>query len=112
MPSVGYMIAAVVIGGVITVLLRALPFAILKPLRKSRFVQALGRWMPAGLLVILAVVMLKDEIVARSAAGAGQLWIVAVAAAVTVLVHLFAGRRALLSIFAGTGVYVLLLALF
>ena len=29
------------------VLLRALPFAVLKPLRKSKFVQALGRWMPA-----------------------------------------------------------------
>lgn len=108
MPELGYMIAAVAISGVITVLLRALPFAILKPLRKSRFVQALGRWMPAGLLVILAVVMLAGEIRARP----GQLWIVAVAAAVTVLVHLFAGRRALLSIFAGTGVYVLLLNLF
>ncbi len=108
MPDVGYMIAAVAIGGVITVLLRALPFAILKPLRKSRFVQAIGRWMPAGLLLILAVVMLAGEIVARP----GQLWIVAVGAATTVLVHLLAGRRALLSIFAGTGVYVLLLALF
>lgn len=108
MPDLGYMIAAVVIGGVITVLLRALPFAVLKPLRKSKFVQALGRWMPAGLLLILAVVMLAGEIAARP----GKLWIIAVATAVTVLVHLFAGRRALLSIFAGTGVYVLLLNIF
>lgn len=108
MPDLGYMIAVVVIAGVITLLLRALPFAILKPLRKSKFVQALGRWMPAGLLLILAVVMLAGEIAARP----GQLWIVAVASAVTVLVHLLAGRRALLSIFAGTGVYVLLLNLF
>ncbi|CAG7598106.1 branched-chain amino acid transporter permease [Leucobacter soli] len=107
-PTIGYMIAAVAIGGVITVLLRALPFAILKPLRKSRFVTALGRWMPAGLLLILAVVMLKEQIAARPA----QPWIVAVATAVTILVHLFLGRRALLSIFAGTGVYVLLLNLF
>ena len=53
MPETWYMIAAVAIGGVITVLLRALPFAILKPLRKSKFVKALGQWMPAGLLVIL-----------------------------------------------------------
>jgi len=108
MPDTGYMIAAVAIGGVITVLLRALPFAVLKPLRKSRFVQAVGRWMPAGLLLILAVVMLAGEIAARP----GQLWIVAAASATTVFVHLFAGRRALLSIFAGTGVYMLLLALF
>lgn len=104
MPELWYMIAAVAIGGIITVLLRAVPFAILKPLRKSRFVQALGRWMPAGLLVILAIVMLKDQIVARPE----QFWMVAVAGVVTVLVHLFVGRRALLSIFAGTATYVLL----
>jgi branched-subunit amino acid transport protein AzlD len=108
MPDLRYMIAAVAIGGVITLLLRALPFAILRPLRKSRFVRAVGRWMPAGLLLILAVVMLAGEVAARP----GRLWIVAVGVATTVIVHLFAGRRALLSIFAGTGVYVLLLALF
>ncbi len=107
MPSVWYMIAAVAIGGVITVLLRALPFAILKPLRKSRFVQALGQWMPAGLLVILAIFMLASEISARP----GKLWILAIASAVTVITHLFVGRRALLSIFAGTTVYVVLLNL-
>ena len=42
MPETWYMIAAVAIGGVITLLLRALPFAILKPLRKSKFVKALS----------------------------------------------------------------------
>lgn len=102
------MIAAVVIGGVITVLLRALPFAILKPLRKSKFVKRLGQWMPAGLLVILAVFMLAGEIQTRP----DKLWVIAAATAVTVLVHLFAGRRALLSITAGTAVYVVLLNLF
>lgn len=108
MPSLWYMIAAVAIGGIITVLIRALPFAILKPLRKSKFVQALGQWMPAGLLLILAVVMLAGEISARP----DKLWIVAIASAVTVLTHLFVGRHALLSIFAGTTVYVVLLNLF
>lgn len=108
MPSLWYMIAAVVISGIITVLIRALPFAILKPLRKSKFVQALGRWMPAGLLVILAVVMLAGEISARP----DKLWIIAIASTVTVLTHLFAGRHALLSIFAGTTVYVVLLNFF
>ncbi|MEB4615335.1 AzlD domain-containing protein, partial [Leucobacter sp. M11] len=65
MPSPGYLIAAVVIAGLITLALRALPFAILKPLRRSRFVQALGRWMPAGIMLILAVVVLRDEIAQR-----------------------------------------------
>lgn len=108
MPSVWYMIAAVAVSGVITLLLRALPFAILKPLRKSKFVKALGQWMPAGLLVILAVVMLAGEITARPE----KLWVVAVASAVTVVTHLFAGRHALLSIFAGTAVYIVLLNFF
>jgi len=108
MPETGYMIAAVVVGGIITVLLRALPFAVLKPLRKSKFVKKLGEWMPAGLLLILAVVILAGEITARP----GKLWVIAVASAVTVLVHLFGGRRALLSIFAGTAVYIVLLNFF
>jgi len=101
------MVAAVAIAGVITLLLRTLPFAILKPLRRSKFVKRLGEWMPAGLLLILAVVILADELTAQH----DRVWIVIVAVAVTVLVHLFGGRRALLSIFSGTAVYVLLLNL-
>lgn len=108
MPSTWYMISVVVVAGVITLLLRALPFAILKPLRKSRFVQALGRWMPAGILVILAVVMLGNEIAARP----GKVWIVLVASAATVLTHLLGKRRALLSIFVGTTVYIVLVNTF
>ncbi|QIM16893.1 branched-chain amino acid transporter AzlD [Leucobacter insecticola] len=105
MPETGYLIAAVAVAGLITLALRALPFAILKPLRKSRFVQALGRWMPAGILLILAVVILRNEIMASP----GRLWAVAVATAVTVVVHLLGKRRALLSIAAGTTCYVVLL---
>lgn len=107
MPELSYLIVAVVVSGVITIALRALPFAILKPLRKSRFVQALGRWMPAGILLILAVVILRGEAVNRP----GDLWAVAAATAVTVVVHLLGKRRALLSIAAGTTCYVLLLNL-
>lgn len=108
MPSTIYIIAAVAIAGIITLLLRALPFALLKPLRGSKFVKKLGEWMPAGLLVILALVMLADQV----AQHLDRVWIVAVAAAVTVLVHLLCGRRALLSIFVGTAVYVALLYAF
>lgn len=103
-----YLIAAIAIGGVITLGLRAIPFAMLKPLRRSKFVRTLGQWMPAGILLILAVVVLRDEFVAR----AGQWWIVLAAAAVTVGVHLFLGRRVLLSVAAGTACYVVLVNLF
>ena len=108
MPDTWYMIAVVAVAGIITLLLRALPFAILKPLRKSKFVQALGRWMPAGILVILAVVMLGNELAARP----GKVWIVVVASIATVLTHLLGKRRALLSIFVGTAVYIVLLNTF
>ncbi|GAB2550972.1 branched-chain amino acid transporter permease [Leucobacter ruminantium] len=99
-----YLIAAVAVAGLITLGLRALPFAVLKPLRRSRFVQALGRWMPAGILLILAVVVLRDQFV-----SSGRIWPVAIATAVTIAVHLLGGRRALLSIAAGTACYILLI---
>lgn len=103
-----YLITAIALAGVITFALRALPFAMLKPLRRSKFVRSLGEWMPAGILLILAVVVLRDEIVARGS----QWWMALVAIAVTVAVHLLGGRRTLLSIAAGTGCYVLLVNLF
>lgn len=105
MPSTGYLIAGVLVAGLITLALRALPFAALKPLRKSKFVQRLGQWMPAGILVILAVVVLRDQLISQQ----GRVWPVLVATAVTVVVHLLAKRRALVSIAAGTACYVLLL---
>lgn len=108
MPTTGYLIAAIAIAGVITLALRVVPFVVLKPLRRSRFVQALGRWMPVGIMLILAVVVLRDEVVKRPE----NWWAVAVAAAVTVLVHLLGKRRALLSIAAGTTCYILLLNVF
>lgn len=107
MPEAPYLIAAVVIAGLVTLGLRALPFAILKPLRKSRFVQALGRWMPAGILLILVSVVLRDQIVA----DLSRAWMVGVASAVTIATHLFLGRRALVSIATGTTCYVLLVNL-
>lgn len=106
-PGTWYLIAAIAIGGLITLGLRAIPFAVLRPLRRSRMVQRLGAWMPAGLLLILVAVVLRDEILARP----GELWKIATASAVTVFVHLSCRRRALLSIAAGTVCYVLLLNL-
>lgn len=102
-----YLIGAIAIGGLITFGLRALPFAMLKPLRKSKFVRALGEWMPAGIVLILAIVVLRDEIVARG----DQWWMALAATAVTVAVHLTCGRRILLSIAAGTGAYIALVNL-
>lgn len=103
-----YFLAAVAIAGGITLLLRALPFAILKPLRESKFVSALGTWMPVGILAILALVTLYNQVVSAPE----KWWIAAVALAVTVTVHLCTGRKTVWSVAAGTAVYVTLLAVF
>lgn len=107
MPETGYLVLAVAVAGLITLALRALPFAMLKPLRKSRFVKALGAWMPAGIMLILAVVVFRDLLVERPS----QVRIAVVALVVTIGTHLASGRRALLSIAVGTACYVLLINL-
>ena len=107
-PTIGYMLLAVLISGAITVLLRALPFAILAKLRGSRFVQAMGKWMPVGILFILVAVTVRDLIVVDPA----RWWITAVSVLVTIGVHLKTKRQTVWSVAAGTACYIILLNLF
>ncbi|RMB60171.1 branched-chain amino acid transporter permease [Tessaracoccus antarcticus] len=107
MPDLSYVMAALAIAFVITVSLRAVPFLLLKPLRESTFVRHMAFWMPAGILCILAATTFRS-----SAFGeVTHLWEAAVATAVTVVVHLGFGRRTLLSVGAGTAVFVTLVNL-
>jgi len=113
MPSLGYVIAVLAIGFAVTFALRAVPFALLRPLRESRWVAALAAWMPVGILAILAVAtFLSTAGVQAAPAGfrvdVGLLWRGAVAAAVTVAAHLLGGRRTLLSVGLGTLAFVVL----
>lgn len=108
MTTTQYLIVAIALGGLITLGLRALPFAVLTRLRKSKLVKSLGEWMPAGIILILAVVVLQGEIAARGS----NWWMVLVATAVTIAVHLTCKRRVLLSVAAGTTCYVLLVNFF
>lgn len=103
----------VVAAAVVTFILRAAPFALLRPLRESSLAARLAVWMPAGVLTILAVVMLLDAAaLAPGASVDGPRVACALAAtALTVLVHLLGGRRTLLSIGTGTLAYVLLVNL-
>lgn len=103
--SAGYMLASVLVALAVTFTLRALPFAILEPLRNSAVVQLVAVWMPAGILTILVLYSTR-----QTAADAAGGWLeVLVASLVTVAVHLLGGRRMLLSILLGTLSYVLLL---
>lgn len=113
MSGAAHLIAVAVVAGLVTFALRALPFALLRPLRESALAGRLAVWMPAGVLTVLALVMLLDA--AALAPGtpveAMRVGHALLAAAVTVAVHLLAGRRTLVSIAAGTLAYVLLVNL-
>lgn len=104
MPSVWYIIAVLVIVFTITVALRAVPFAVLNPLRNSKIVKAMAIWMPVGILAVLAISTFFSSI----ASDGSRLLHALIAVAVTVGVHLLAGRRTLLSVGAGTLTFVLL----
>ncbi|MEO7589374.1 MAG: AzlD domain-containing protein [Arachnia sp.] len=107
MPDTSYVLAALAIAFAITVALRAIPFLLLKPLRESTFVRHMALWMPAGILCILAATTFRSSAFDQVT----HLWEAALAAAVTVAVHLVFGRRTLLSVGAGTAVFVALVNL-
>lgn len=108
MPETWYLVAVMALGFVITFALRAVPFAILKPLRESAFVEALSGWMPVGILAILAL----TTFLSSAGIGGEHLLPAALAASVTVGAHLLSGRRTLVSVGAGTLTYVVLVNFF
>ncbi|MFI7639348.1 branched-chain amino acid transporter permease [Nonomuraea sp. NPDC049400] len=108
MPSTGYLIAVLAIVFIITMALRALPFAVLRTLRTSPIVRQLSVWMPVGILAILAVTALHGTIAAEPHATLYAL----LAVAVTAGVHLAFGRRTILSVGIGTAAYVVLVNAF
>ncbi|GAB3132548.1 AzlD domain-containing protein [Tsukamurella serpentis] len=103
MASTGYLLAGVAVAAAITFALRLAPFALASVLRDSPLLTDLGRWMPAGAVMVLAVYCMAQ--VDYSAPGHGVPQLAGVAA--TVLAHLWR-RNAVLSIMAGTGVCVAL----
>ena len=102
MPDAAYLAAVVAVAAAVTWTLRALPFALLAPLRASKVVPYLATSMPAGVLAILVVHTLRD--VPPSGAAVG------IALAVTVALHLWR-RNVVLSIAGGTAVHVVLASL-
>ncbi|MGW4928824.1 branched-chain amino acid transporter permease [Agromyces sp. NPDC004153] len=111
MPETWYLVAVLATVFAITLALRALPFAALKPLRESELVRTLSVWMPAGILAILAASTLRGTIAAGDGDGHGVVLEAAIAVAVTVVVHLAFGRRTLLSVGLGTATFVALVNL-
>jgi branched-subunit amino acid transport protein AzlD len=94
------------ISAAITWALRALPFAVLAPMRHSIVVRYLSLHMPLGVMVILAIYTMRDIPASGLVHGAAA----ALALVVTVALHLWR-RNALVSIVGGTLVNVLLVSL-
>ncbi|WP_336248630.1 branched-chain amino acid transporter permease [Stomatohabitans albus] len=105
MASNSYIALAVIICGLITWALRAIPFALLRPLEQSAFLAYLGDRMPLGIMTILAVYTFKATPLTISG-----LTIAGIAGAVTLGLHI-CRRNFTLSVFGGTAVYTLLQSL-
>lgn len=105
MPDAAYLASAVAVAAAVTWALRALPFALLVPLRRSKVVPYLAAAMPVGVMAILVVHTLRHTPLTAPPHGAA----VGIALAVTVALHLWR-RNVVLSIFGGTAVHVLLVS--
>ncbi|KDN82836.1 branched-chain amino acid transporter permease [Kitasatospora cheerisanensis] len=103
MPDWRYVLAGLLTMFAVTLLLRAAPFVLLGRLRESGLLRFLAATMPAGVMVILTVYTLRDVPLAEAGPAAAGL-------AATLGLHLWR-RNALLSIVAGTAVYMLALNL-
>ncbi len=105
MPDNGYIALLVAVSAAVTWALRALPFAVLAPLRDSRVVKYLSVHMPVGVMVILAIYTVRTV---AGQTSAQLLWLV-LAVAVTAGLHVWRGQ-ALISILVGTVSYVTLMS--
>lgn len=100
------MVAAVLLPtAVVTILLRALPFSLLRVLKGSPFIEFLGYLMPVGVMTVLVVYTFLGY------AGDPARFVAAVGCLVVTLALQWWKRRADLSILAGTALYMLIVNL-
>ena len=100
--SLGMVAAVLLPVGIVTVLLRALPLSLRRVLKSSPFIDFLSAMMPAGVMTVLVVYTLLGY-----AASPTNLVAALLALGATLLLHCWK-RRADLSIFVGTALYMVL----
>lgn len=105
MPETTYILGVVAAATAVTWALRAVPFAVLAPLRHSSLLPYLAARMPVGVLAILTIYTLRhvDVVDASSVVPA------AVGIIVTTALHVWR-RNMILSLIIGTGAYVALVS--
>lgn len=95
----------VIISGAITILLRVLPFVAFGK-NRPEFVLYLGRVLPPAVMAMLVVYCLKGVNILKAPHGIPE----AIACLVVIILHVWK-RNTLLSIIAGTGVYMMMVQL-
>lgn len=103
MPQPLYLAAAVAVSAAVTWSLRALPFALLTPLRRSAALHALALQTPVGIMIILALYTLRDVPSAPWPTAAAT----ALSLAAAVALHLRT-RNAVVSVLGATALHVAL----
>ena len=98
--TLGMVLAVLVPVGVVTVLLRALPFSLLRLLKGSPFIDFLGVLMPVGVMTVLVIYTLSSY-----TAQPGRFSAALVSLVFTLLLQWWR-RRADLSILGGTLLYI------
>lgn len=105
MATNGYIALAVLICMLITWALRAIPFALLRPIQESEFLAYIGERMPLGIMTILSVYTLRNTPLTTQG-----LAFTAIAVLTTLVLHLWRNDFTL-SVFSGTTVFTLLMSL-
>jgi branched-subunit amino acid transport protein AzlD len=106
MADAHHVLAMLAVSSTITWALRALPFALLAPMRRSALVRYFSVHMPLGVMVMLAAYTLHDVL---SSADTRRTGAATLALIVSVGLHLWK-RNVLLSIVGGTTVNVLIVS--
>jgi branched-subunit amino acid transport protein AzlD len=102
MPDPGYLLGLVLVSAAITWALRAVPFALLAPMRRRPHIGRLAGQLPLGVMLILALSTMRGVSIHDTDRAMGFV----VAVAVTIALQLWR-RSAALSIVAGTATCVL-----
>jgi branched-subunit amino acid transport protein AzlD len=103
MPETRYLLWLVLVSAAITWGLRAVPFAVVAPMRRSPLIGRLSGQLPLGVMIILALSTVRGVSFDDAARAAGFV----LAVAVTIALQLWR-RSSVLSIVVGTATYVLI----
>lgn len=103
--STSYLVGVILVSAAVTWALRAAPFVLLAPLRRSALLPYLNASMPAGVMTILVLYTLLSS--ATASPGARPWAALAIATTATVAIHLWR-RNFVLSILVGTSLHVAL----